>query len=51
MITAMLLNGLSCEMIANISKLSIEDIKKIQSEERFKDRELTTEEREKYYLD
>ena len=32
MITAMLLNGLSCEMIANISKLSIEEIKGIQSE-------------------
>ena len=32
MITAMLLNGLSCEMIANISKLSIEEIKQIQSE-------------------
>ena len=32
MITAMLLNGLSCEMIANISKLSIEEIKEIQSE-------------------
>lgn len=32
MITAMLLNGLPCEIIANISKLSIEEIKKIQSE-------------------